>query len=131
MEGTYQVRFEGRPVGTVSVTHWGLYYRVYCRCQGIGKEIMELEARSNDVRERLGILVPMDGSMGLERKIPIKRLGEGKMTFSLIPRNSEAQPLVAVSENEPFVYLQQLGDAYLEMQDGRPMIGFRKKPGKR
>lgn len=130
MVGTYQVYFEGIPVGTVCLTKWGLYYELECHCQKISDEMMELVTNVKDDRKKLGLLLPSDEGLMLRKRIPAKDLGEGKGEFFLVPRNSPIFEQVPVDPQNPFPYLQKLPDAFLTCKDGQPMIGFKSKKSK-
>lgn len=123
LESCFAVYFGNQAVGKVRVTKQGLYYHFSCRCR-IGAEIVcRLAVSCGEKRENLGIVVPVDGGFGLDTKIPIKRLEEGKMEFFLIPKHdvSDGQA-VRVYPEEPFAYISRLKDAYLVKQKGQPYI---------
>ena len=59
---------------------------------------------------------------GVDTRIPIKRLGEGSMSFRLLPKHSKMDGrFVPVSPDEPFGYIRQLQKAHLATRDG--MVG--------
>ncbi len=130
MEGTYQVYCEGKPVGTVCLTRWGLYYEIECRCKKSGDEMMELVWNGKTDQEKLGLLLPTDEGLMLQKRIPVKRLGNGTGEFFLIPRNSCVDPPVTVDAQKSFPYLQDLPDLFLIRKDGQTMIGFKSKKSK-
>ena len=67
-----------------------------------------------DKRENLGLVVPMDGGFGLNTSLPVKRLGEGKLTFTLLPKHDEPTGrFVPISPEEPFAYIERLKESYL------------------
>lgn len=118
MEGNYPVYFGTRQVGKVQVTHQGLYYRFNCRCQLTGDVICRLFVSSGDHRESLGVVVPVGNGFGLDTKVAAKRLGEGKLSFSLHPKHETAEgKFVPIIPEEPFAYLSRLKDAYLEKRE--------------
>lgn len=118
MEGTYELRFGEKRIGTVCVRREGLYYALLCRCPKLSRGMFELLAGE----ENLGLLVPLHGVMGLECRIAAKRLGEGRLSFSLRERNTDC---VEIHAEEPFAYLQRLHDAYLVKKGEKTMIAFR------
>ena len=72
-------------------------------------------------QENLGVLVPVGDGFGLDRKFPVKRLGEGEMTFSL-GQKQEDRPegtFVPIYPEEPFSYIERLKDAYLVKKNGQ------------
>lgn len=120
MEGNYGVYFGKQMAGKVQVQRLGLYYRFQCRCQLSGDIVCRLSVRCGDKRESLGVVVPMDGSFGLDTKVPVKRLGEGEMMFSLVPKH-EVEPgkFIPISPEEPFAYIARLKKGYLARRYGK------------
>ncbi len=126
MEGTYGVFFGKDQAGKVQVLRQGLYYRFICRCQLSGDVVCRLYASCNGKRESLGVLVPMEGGFGLDTKIPAKRLGEGQLSFLLIPKHEPCQgQFIPIYPEEPFSYIERLKEAYLARKDGQVGILLR------
>lgn len=120
MEGNYGVYFGGKLAGKVQVLRQGLYYRFLCRCQITGDVVCRLRVSCGDRQENLGVVVPMDGGFGLDTKLAVKRLGEGEMTFTLLPKHEVLTgKFVPIYPEEPFAYIQKLKDAYLARKDGQ------------
>lgn len=115
LEGNYGVYFGKQLAGKVQVLRQGLYYRFICRCQLTGDVVCRLKVTCGDKQESLGVVVPMDGGFGLDTRLPAKRLGEGDMTFILIPKHETAASgkYVPICPEEPFAYISRLKDAYL------------------
>ena len=112
--------FGDRPVGCVRVERQGLYYLFRCRVRLSGEAAFRLCVTCGENREDLGILVPMEGSFGLDTRRPVKRLGEGELTFRLVSKHDTPRTHFApISPEEPFAYLQRLKDAYLAEKDGQ------------
>lgn len=120
MEGTYELRLGETAVGTVRVRREGLYYALSCRCPRLRKGMFELIAGEHD----LGLLVPTGGTMGLECRVAVKRIGEGNIPFSLRERSDESVPIDAQTS---FPYLQRLNEAYLCKKGNELHLAFRKK----
>lgn len=120
MEGNYSVLFGGQSAGKVRVFRQGLYYRFWCRCQLSGEVVCRLYVRCGGKEERLGILVPTGDGFGLDTRVPVKRIGEGKPEFFLRPvHDGPGGTFVPLSPEEPFAYLSRLKDAYLEKREGK------------
>ena len=114
MEGIYGVYIGKQLAGKVQVQRQGLYYRFTCRCQISGDVVCRLHVSCGDKRENLGVVVPVDGGFGLDTKLPVKRLGEGKMEFTLIPKHEVLEgTFVPIYPEEPFAYIERLKEAYL------------------
>lgn len=108
-------------VGKVQVLRQGLYYRIICRCNITGSAVNRLWVSCGGKQENLGVLVPVGDGFGLDRKFPVKRLGEGEMTFSL-GQKQEDRPegtFVPIYPEEPFSYIERLKDAYLVKKNGQ------------
>lgn len=85
-----------------------------------------LVVSSGEKREDLGTLIPYDGAFGLEKRIPVKRLGEGEPEFLLLPKHSCPNgKFVPVYPEEPFSYMSRLKDAYLEIRGEQVGLCFR------
>lgn len=120
MEGNYGIYFGNQMAGKVQVKREGLYYRFTCRCQLTGDVVCRLNVNCGDKRDSLGVVVPMDGGFGLDTRIPVKRLGEGKMEFHLVPKyDVPEEKFVPVYPDEPFSYIERLKNAFLARKEGR------------
>ncbi len=126
MEGNYEVLFGKDQAGKVRVLREGLYYRFSCRCQISGKVMCRLWVSCADRRENLGIVIPMGSGFGLDTRIPVKRIGEGELSFCLLPQGEPVpQTFVSLAPDEPFAYLSRLKDAYLVRKNGQLGICIR------
>ena len=68
----------------------------------------------------------MEGAFGLEKRIPVKRLGEGKPEFFLMSKeNAKRKKFVPVYPEEPFSYMARLKDAYLARREGQSGLMIR------
>lgn len=115
-----EVTIGSRSVGRVQVRRQGLYYLFRCRCSLSGDTIWHLEAVCGEKREDLGVLVPVDGTFGLDTRRPVKNLGEGKLQFLLTPKRNHSRTRFApIYPEEPFAYLQKLKNAFLETRNGQ------------
>lgn len=120
MEEEYTVRFGNKVAGKVRVYRQGLYYRFICRCQLTGEVICRLHVRCDTNQENLGIVVPFGDDFGLDTRVPIKKLGEGKLEFFLLPKHEKsAGKFVPIYPEEPFAYIARLKNAFLERQNGK------------
>ena len=70
--------------------------------------------------ENLGVLVPMGDTFGLTKKLPAKKLGEGKLQFQALPKHQKSEgKFIPVYPEEPFGYLTRLQNAFLEVKNGQ------------
>lgn len=78
-------------------------------------------------QESLGILVPMEGSFVLNTKLPVKRIGEGNMIFTLVSKQEgHMENFVPISPEEPFAYISRLKESFLIHRNGQPGINIKK-----
>ena len=71
----------------------------------------------------MGILVPMGDGFGMDTRIPVKRIGEGKTLFQVIESHAISnEPFLPIKEDEPFTYIARLKDAYMTYQNGQTGI---------
>ena len=120
MIGTYELTQGRSRIGSVQIEREGLYYRISCRCSLTGEVMHHLVVSSGEKREDLGTLVPLDGAFGLEKRVPVKKLGEGDPTFQLLPKHSSPNGrFIPVYPEEPFSYMSRLKEAYLEARNGQ------------
>ena len=119
MVGDYEVFFGNQRAGRVQVQRQGLYYRIICRCQLTGDVVCRLYVSCGGKQENLGVVVPMDGGFGLDTRIPVKRLGEGEMGFTLIPKHDPGrETFVPIIPEEPFAYIERLKTSFLVRKYG-------------
>lgn len=117
----YAVTLHGKQVGKAQTEKQGLYYRVVCRCNISGEVMYRLQCSAGNKSTNLGILVPTENGFGLDTRFPVSRLGDGVLTFSLLPRHEsmEERTFVPIRPEEPFRYMEQLKDAFLQTQQGQ------------
>lgn len=120
LQEEYWIGSKQKPQGKVLVQRQGLYYRICCRCKITDSSRYKLVASCAENTVDLGLCVPTEGEFGVDTKIPIKRLGEGKLTFCLVPKNKIPQgKFVPIFPDKPFPYIQKLKSAHLATQDGQ------------
>ena len=97
MADTYEIKYLDETVGHVRTQKQGLYLCFHCRCSLPDQGMYRIHAVGSG-REDLGICVPMDGSFGIDKKIPLKRLGEAELSFQLVPKDWKPQEPVLEPE---------------------------------
>lgn len=126
MDGIYEISMGGKPIGKAVVRRMGLYYHFSCRCDLTGEVVCKLAVTCGDAQENLGVFVPMDGCFGIEKKLPVKRLGEGIPQFRVLPKHERIEgKFVPIYPEEPFAYMAKLKDAFLATQNGQVGIVIR------
>lgn len=69
----YSVNLEQKEIGSARISREGLYCRVNCICQMQEERLYILYVKGAEETLRLGILVPKDGKLCLDTKLPAKR----------------------------------------------------------
>ena len=130
MEHYYEIALGKNPVGKVQVIRQGLYYRFICRCRLSGDVVYRLTVRGGDITENLGVLVGLGDGFGLDKKIPVSHLGEGKLEFILLPKSDRLNgEFIPIRPEEPFAYLTRLQDSFYVHQSGQAGIVLKEKQG--
>jgi hypothetical protein len=126
----YEVMFGKDRAGKVQVLKEGLYYRFCCRCRISGDVVCRLLVRCGEKEENLGVVVPIADGFGLDKRLPVKNLGEGEMQFCLMPKR-EGMPgkFIPIYPEEPFAYIARLKDAFLARQNGQIGIVIKEMQG--
>lgn len=106
-------------IGKVRLEKQGLYYRLSCRC-AVKDGMHRLTASCGEKQENLGILLPMGDGFGMDTRLPVKRLGEGKLHFRI--QHNNAGTFVPICPEEPFSYIERLKKSFLEIKDGQKGI---------
>ena len=129
MENCYEV-YEGTScVGKVQLLRQGLYYRLICRCSIQSDSIYRLYVHKSGVQENLGVLIPDEDGIYLERNIPVKRIGDGSFRFSVSSgRDKAAEKFIPIQPEEPFAYIDRLKTAFLKTENGKVGIIIQEKP---
>lgn len=102
LKGTYPVTMDGEVVGTVSVSRNGLYYDLFCRCRVDGDQMLDLIIETNQGSRQLGLLAPAGDRLVLQKRIPVKQIGDGICGFILQFRNVKANEFIPVIPDRPF-----------------------------
>ena len=114
MADTYEIQYQGKAVGAVRTEKQGLYHCFHCRCSLPDDGMYRIHAIAGDRREDLGICIPVEGKFGMDKKIPLKRLGDGEVAFQLVPKDWEPEKTVMAREPEQAV--QEESVAVLEQE---------------
>ncbi len=116
MEGSYDVFFGNEKIGRIQLRRQGLYYHYTCRCARFTESMYDVYCGS----QRLGLLIPKDGQLILDGKLPVKKLEQGSASFLVKPKHAPmSEHFVPLCPQEPFSYLRNLQSAYLETRGGQ------------
>lgn len=123
MEREFAVMLGGEKIGKVMLDKEGLYYRLRCSCRLSGQVLCRLVAVSEAGELDLGTLVPDRGTFGMDTRVPVKKIGTGKLSFRAEPKHAEVTGVfVPIRPEEPFGYLTKLTNAYLQCRSGQAGI---------
>ena len=126
MEGTYEIYLGDKPIGKAVVQRQGLYYRFDCRCCLEHDRMYRLSVECDGHHENLGILMPAGGDHRLTKKLAVKRLGKGYLTFRASPKHpASTARFIPVYPEEPFAYITRLQEAFLEVRSGQVGVVIR------
>ncbi len=119
----YSVLLNNADVGIVQIERQGLYYSIVCRCAPISQGIYKLIVTNGEDRIDLGILTPKDGFFVVNKRIPIKNLGAGELSFYIVAHSdnvSRSGCFVPVEIDKPFPRLQDIDRARFTCVNGVP-----------
>ncbi len=123
MQEVYEVRFQGRQMGSAVIRREGLYCRVTCQCEMADSRIYVLYAGGDGQQLRLGVPVPQRGMLFLETKIPAKRFPEKIRELYLLEKGNESSTTIPLIVGMPVESLEKLTDAKLRLTpDGVQLI---------
>ncbi len=128
MERQYAIGIHGQQTGKVCVLRSGLYYHFHCRCVLPSNDIFRLIVCCGTNQENLGVLVPVGTGFGLDTKLPVRKIGEGTLSFLIIPkRNHHISCFAPILDEEPFAYITRLKESFLLKKDGQLGICIQEK----
>lgn len=123
LKDTYKVYQNGNVVGEATVIQEGLYYHLICLCRLHSTQIHRVIISCDQKDIDLGICVPMGNSFCLEKRIPVKRIGNGPFAFRVEQRVGipvgEFFPIVST---QPFLHVSELERARFERRNGEAGI---------
>ena len=120
---TYEIRYADKAAGYAEVSTEGLYYKFYCRCRLPDNTLHRIFVYAGEKEINLGVCVPNHGEFILEKKLPIKYLGAGELSFYIGKKSAgKGLRIVPVSEDKPFGAIAMLGDAQFVIHEGKPYI---------
>lgn len=121
----YDLYYNNKKVGFVQLSKNGMYYLLKCRFHLDRPGKYHLFARCGNEERDLGTCVPYGRELGIERCLPIKKIGEGQLLFT-VAEAEENDLFVPVSADHPFPQLDRLVDGCFAVRCGVKGIVFRK-----
>ncbi len=132
MNQEYDVFMGSKAVGSARLEKQGLYWKIRCSCLLSGEVTHKVLVRSGEQEIDLGILVPEGERFVLTTRVAMKHLPQ-EPTFSVKPRRPKPQTVFQpIVPDEPFGYIEELSQAYLETkgnQVGIVIIQEDEEPG--
>ncbi len=113
----FDITIGDQVIGQATAERKGLYYHFSCSCSLSGEVIYRVIVSCGDKEESLGVCIPGDGGFGLNTRIPVKRLGDGELTFRAVPKHADLKGrFIPLSPVEPFAYIDKLCKASLAVR---------------
>jgi len=110
LEQNCEIFLGSNVIGMAIIAKEGLYYRFDCRCRFREKGVYRLSAQSDDGLVDLGICIPREDAFGLCTKIPVSRLGEGRIRI-FVKNKEDAKHVIPIFQDRPFCQLDKLDKA--------------------
>ena len=79
----YDIYLNFEKVGFADVVQEGLYYRITCRCKFNNTAVYRVIIKTCRDIINLGICIPQNNEYTLTKRIPVKRICSGKLSFFL------------------------------------------------
>lgn len=115
----YEIMLGNHCIGTAEVKREGLYYCFHCRCKLSGEIMYQLTVKCGTEECSLGLFIPVGNEFGIDTRLPIKKIGNGNLSFCVVPRHQSIRDkFVPICADEPFLYLEKLQRAHLDIQNG-------------
>lgn len=121
LEGIWNVTYAGHSAGTCKITRSGLYYKFSCHCKRVTEQVCRLKLECSGEQVDLGIVLPQEDYLLLERQIAVKNIPHGKPVFTLLVNGKtvpEGEQFIPVFEDQPICCLRQLSSARFALRDG-------------
>ena len=124
LEGNWTVTYEGRAVGKCRIQKNGLYYHFNCRCELVSHQVCRLQVSCAGKRTDIGVLIPSDNCILLEKRIAAKhfQVGQPELTLMVSGEIGIEECFIPVREDVPMPCLQLLQKARFAVRDGVPGI---------
>lgn len=117
MYETYSVDFQGKSVGEVTVSREGLYCRFQCCVNAPDKGIYRLQFLNGQQCKDLGICVPMQDHLVLDKKIPVKNIEDGEYGFRLVSKENNGK-FIPITAGKPFSHIKEIHHSRFSVQNG-------------
>lgn len=123
---TYPVILDNKRIGTMEVEQQGLYACFTCQCSLPDDGIYTINAICGDQLLPLGVCIPENEKYKLTKKVPLKSIPKGAMTYIAVLKDSKQHTgFIPLSSSEPFAYIQELENAVFQNIGERKGIKIR------
>ena len=114
-------------IGNATIKQEGLYYIISCVCKIKDNDIYKVILYMNDSKYELGVCVPRDDLMVLEKKVSVRQIGCGPYEFFLEKKyGQQSGKYVEVFDNMAFAHIRKLEHARFELRDNKRWIWIEK-----
>jgi len=120
MKWEYDIMSAGNRVGKATVVPLGLYYDIQCKCKDL-KGIIRIIAICGEKQENIGICVPINGELGIQTRIPQKRL---KAINGFEAVREAPEEWFALTEGKMFTNLCDVIDGKFTYRNGKPGVSI-------
>lgn len=117
---SYDVYYRNRVFGRLYMEVNGLYYKISFQFKSVDK-VLRLIDRCDNGDISVGICAQTQKGFGIEKKIPVKRLGIGAHHFELVPAECNADAyFIELFEEKNCEAVTQLENARFCLRNGKP-----------
>ncbi len=122
---TYKILMDKKTVGTAQIIRVGLYYNIICQCKISGTKMVRIIMENESKTVDLGVCVPGENCFEIRTKIPAKQIEGDKFLFLAVEnQKNKTVEFFPVSEEEPFIYLEKLKSAKVQIRSGEIGVTF-------
>ncbi len=121
MSEEYELYYHDSKAGRVRLCKCGMFYQLTCRFQTRGKGVFRLYVDNGTEIIDLGQCVFYGQALGVERYIPVKRIGDGGLRFYIMEAGKTGT-FVPIANDQPFCRFDDLLNARFAIQSGRKGI---------
>lgn len=119
----YKVTYRDVEAGRVELVQHGLYYEIKCRCQYMDGLFRLVDVCDNGT-VMIGVCVPAENGLKMQRRIPVKALGTGNHAFKLTCCGNNLMVFVPLNVQLPTENLRELDKAVFGTRGGVPGLLF-------
>lgn len=119
MDGTYQVHFMDRVVGSISLETKGLYCHYHCACKLAKDQIYRVVAFTNDKQINMGVCVPKGECWETKGRFPIRLISSPELHFEIVCDENKGE-VCPLDPQLPFEHIANLDSCVFVTVDHKP-----------